>query len=195
MSRPSGAEGDSRPSGAEEDSRPSGAEGGPRPTTSAPLPADVLDRLRRSVPLALTRLGVFKWGLEPIDHARTQTTLLRGLDVADSGEAIVRIGEEWCYVTIADTPLRALGVVVDASGSLCLRLDDGRVVRLDPETLWEEPGQGLRCEVPAQTSARPLAVRFTNAAQMDLAQHLEVDERGGAVLHVGQARHRIRREL
>ena len=59
-----------------------------------------------------------------------------------------------------------------AQAPLWVRLDDGRVLPLSLESLWEEPGRGLRCSVPSRRSGRGLAARFTNTAQMDMARWL-----------------------
>jgi hypothetical protein len=56
-----------------------------------------------------------------------------------------------------------------------VRLDDGRRVAVDPGTIWEEPGRGLRATVPSASTSRPVSVRFSNRAQMDLAPSLERD--------------------
>jgi len=146
--------------------------------TPAGLPPEVLERMRRGVPLVLTAGGAFRWGEEPITHARVIEALRAGLDVTDAGEPTTAIGPQWCYLKVEDTPLRVVAVAedpADPSHAPLLRLDDGRDVRLDPSTLWEEPELGLRCEVPSQRSGRALAARFTNRAQSDLARWIELE--------------------
>lgn len=134
----------------------------------------LLERLRRGVPLRLTPMGVLRWGDEDITHARVREALRRGLDVTDDGEPIVRIGPHWCYLSVEDTLFRV--EAVDVKGDvLHARLDDGRTVELDPTTLWEEPGHGLRATVPTAPTGRPASARFTNRAQIDLAELLETD--------------------
>jgi hypothetical protein len=135
----------------------------------------MLERMRRGVPLVLGAGGTFRWGDEPITHAGVIEALRAGLDVTDGGEPTVGIGPQWCYLKVEDTPLRVVAVFAGDDGAPLLRLDDGRDVPLDPATLWEEPGAGLRCAVPSQRSGRPLAARFTNRGQSDLAPWLDLD--------------------
>ncbi|MGH1339915.1 MAG: hypothetical protein ACRBN8_00075 [Nannocystales bacterium] len=150
----------------------------------------MLERLRRGVPLVLSRTGRFRFDGADVTHARVESALRAGLDVTAEGEPIVHLGAQWCYVTVEDCPLRATAV------SLCdshvqLRLDDGRTLPLTAETLWEEPELGLRASVPAAHSGRPIAVRFTNAASMQLSEWIHFDEHDAAVLEVGGVRHTI----
>jgi uncharacterized protein len=150
---------------------------------------ELLERMRRGVPMRMSALGEFFFGDEQITHQRTRQALRAGLDATETGEPTVQIGGQWCYLKVDDCPLRALGVRTDDAG-LHVKLDDGRILPLDPRTLWEEPEAGLRCEVPSATSGRPLAVRFTNTAQMDLAAHM-VEDRGRPCLVVQGMRYEI----
>lgn len=138
------------------------------------IDAETLERLRRGVPLRLSALGEFVFGDGPITHPRVRDALRAGLDTSETGEPIVRLGPQWCYLTVDDLPLRVTAVH-SHDGAPMLRLDDAREIPLDPHTLWEEPGAGLRCEVPSQTTGRPLSARFTNTAQMDLATWIDLD--------------------
>lgn len=143
------------------------------------LDPQTLERLRRQVPLRLDRQGQFLFEDDPVSHPGVRALFLKGLDTTPGGEPALRVGEQWVYLKVEDCLLRATGVERDASGDPRLRLDDGRELPLDPKTLWEEPGQGLRCAVPSQLSGRPLSVRFTNTALADLAPWLVVDEATG----------------
>lgn len=138
----------------------------------------------------IDRQGAFEIDGGPVTHPRIIDALRHGIDVNDAGEPIVRLGTQWAYLTVEDTPLRATAVVATDTG-LELRLDDGRVVPLVPETLVDEREYGLRCTAPARGSGRPLAVRLTNHARMDLADHLEIDDDGAATLRYRGAHHRI----
>jgi len=150
----------------------------------------MLDKLRRGVPLILSRTGRFRFDGADVTHPRVQSALRGGLDVTPQGEPIVHLGAQWCYLSVEDCPLRA--TTVDARGdTLQLRLDDGRTLPLLAETLWEEPEQGLRATVPAASSGRPLAVRFTNAASMQLSEWIHFDENDAPVLEIGPVRHTI----
>jgi len=154
------------------------------------LDPDTLDRLRRGIPLRLDRGGRFHLGDEPVTHPRVHAAFLAGLDLSDAGEATLQVGNQWCYLTIDDCPLRATGVLGDADG-LQLRLDDGRSVALDPASVWEDD-HGLRAVAPAQRSGRPLAVRLGNTAAMDLSAWVD-DQAEPPALVLGARRHPIRR--
>lgn len=159
-------------------------------TTPEGLPPDVLDKLRRSVPLRMGAMGDLTIGGDPVTHPRVLAALRAGLDADEQGEPTVRIGAHWCYLTVDDCPLRATAVMAAGDG-LDVRLDDGRTVPLPPSTLWDQPGRGLRFCTPSATSGRPLAVRFTNRAQMDLAPWLLLEDDGTATLTLGGARYRV----
>lgn len=138
------------------------------------LDPDTLDRLRRGIPLRLDRTGHFHLGDEPVTHPRVHAAFLAGLDISDTGdtgEPTLHVGNQWCYLTVDDCPLRATGVLGDPT-NLQLRLDDGRTLPLDPTSVWEDD-QGLRATAPSQRSGRPLAVRFNNTASMDLSAWIE----------------------
>jgi hypothetical protein len=152
-----------------------------------PIDDVTLERLRRSVPLRLSAMGEFHWDDGPVTHPRVIEALRQGLDVSESGEPTVRIGPHWCYLTVDDCILRATAVDQGANETLWLRLDDGRRVPLAIETLWEQPGAGLRCTVPSTGSGRPLSVRFTNQAQMDLSAFVEFDGDRPIVRNGGRA--------
>jgi hypothetical protein len=168
----------------------------PAAPAHAPAPAldpALLERLRRGVPLSLGERGTWAFDGEPVTHPGVARALTDGLDLSDGGEPIVALGAQWCYVTIVDTPLRVLAVDGDAAG-LWLRLDDGRRVALDASTLVEDDGRGLRATVPSRAHGRPLAARFTNRAQADLAPLLGWDDaRDRPLLRQGGVEHLIPR--
>lgn len=157
------------------------------------LPPEVLDRLRRSLSLHMDATGALSIDGEAVTHPRVDRALRAGLDVTDEGEITTAIGTHWSYLTVADCPLRATAVLRPNQPDTApmLRLDDGRTLPLRPQTLWNEPGRGLRCSVPAARSSRALAVRFTNTAQMDLLPWLVLDEPEGDALVVGARRYPI----
>lgn len=136
---------------------------------------ELLERMRRGVPLRLSAGGTWWFGDELVTHPGVARALREGVDVSDTGEPIVALGPQWCYVTVDDTPLRVDAVTRDAD-ALSVRLDDGRVVAIDPAGLREHAELGLSCEVPSGRSGRPLRARFTNRAQADLAPWLEWDD-------------------
>lgn len=170
------------------------------PSGSPALDPATLERLRRGVPLRMSARGELRFDDEPVTHPRVQQALREGLDVSDGGEPIARLGPQWCYLTIDDLPLRATAVRREGD-ALLMRLDDGRELPLAVQTLWDEPDRGLRAEVPSRTSGRPLGVRFTSQAHLDLATFLEdgledalEDADGPLVLVLGSERRVIPRE-
>ena len=153
----------------------------------APLDPAILERLRRGVPLRMTARGELRFDEQPVTHPRVRRALREGLDVSDSGEPIVRLGQQWCYLTVDDCPLRATAVTREGD-RLQMRLDDGRWVALAVASVWSEPVRGLRSTAPSRHSGRALAVRFDNRAQMDLAPWLEIDDDDRVVLVLGEQR-------
>jgi len=160
-------------------------------TIPGDLPPDVLDKMRRGIAMRMGPMGNFTLDGEAITHVRVLAVLRAGLDITASGEITVRIGTQWCYLTVDDCPLRVLAVTGSGAEPPQMRLDDGRSVPLDPHTLWDEPERGLRCTAPAADSGRPLPVRFTNRAQMDLAAWLDIADSGSAALVLGAQRYPI----
>ncbi len=101
-------------------------------TARPSLDPELLERLRRGVPLRMHRTGELRLGGEPITHPRVEQALREGLDLSDGGEPIVRLGAQWCYLTIDDCPLRATAVTRD-DHTLTVRLDDGEVLEVELE--------------------------------------------------------------
>jgi hypothetical protein len=133
---------------------------------------ETLERLRRGLRLRLSPTGEFRFDDGPVTHPRVIEALRHGLDATDEGEPIVRLGEQWAYLIVEDCVLRATAVWRERD-QLRLRLDDGRELPVPVQTLWEEPHLGLRCQVPSRATGHPLSVRFTNRAQMQLAEWIE----------------------
>lgn len=142
------------------------------------LDAETLEKLRRGFPLHMDRQGQFSFEGDPITHPGVLRMFRANLDATEEGEVTVGVDGKWVYLKLADLPLRALRVdrPRDDEVGPQLILDDGRRLPLDADTLWEEPGEGLRCTVPARGSGRPLGVRLLNTALMDLARWLVWDD-------------------
>ncbi|HEY0134990.1 MAG TPA: hypothetical protein VGB85_12940 [Nannocystis sp.] len=155
------------------------------------LDPETLERLRRGIPLRLDRTGQFHLGDEPVIHPRVRAAFLAGLDHNDAGEPTLHVGNQWCYLTVDDCPLRATGILPDPDGALTMRLDDGRTVPLDPTTVRVDD-EGLRCLAPSQPTSRPIPVRLGNTAAMDLSAFIEGDG-DTATLVVGSQRIALRR--
>jgi hypothetical protein len=148
---------------------------------------EMLDRLRRGVPLVLSPTGRFRFDGEDVTHSRVESALRAGLDVTEAGEFIVYLGEQWCYLCVEDCPLRVTAVW-EADDTLRVRLDDGRELSLAVESLREQPNAGLWVRVPAARSGRLLPARFTNAASVELSAWIRFDDDDETpVLEVGGA--------
>jgi hypothetical protein len=144
----------------------------------ADLDPELLERLRRGFPLHMDRQGHFSFEGDPLTHPGIVRLFRAHLDATEAGEVIIELEGKWVYVQLDDLPLRALRIDTphgDERGPQLL-LDDGRRVALDPNTLREEPGAGLRCTVPARASGRPLGVRLSNTAAIDLLAFMVWDE-------------------
>ncbi len=139
-----------------------------------PLDPEVLERLRHALDLRIHADGRLTMGGEPVTHPNVARVVRSGLDVGEDGRLRMVLGDQWCYVHADDTPLRVRAVWREGDG-LRLRLDDGRTLALDPSTLVEDK-LGLRTQVPARRSGRPLAARFENRALSDLAPYLHVQD-------------------
>ncbi|NVB42795.1 hypothetical protein G6O69_33545 [Pseudenhygromyxa sp. WMMC2535] len=146
------------------------------PAALGGLDPAVLEKLRRGFPLRMDRQGNFNFEGDAITHPGVVDFFRACLDVTEAGEVTLGsglTGGQWLYLKCDDLPLRALRVDEargEGESGPQLLLDDGRRVALDPESLWEEPGAGLRCTAPARESGRPLGVRLRNAAAMDLSR-------------------------
>ncbi len=147
------------------------------------LPPEFLERIRRGFPLRLDAMGRFLFEEDEITHPGVLGLFRAGIDLNDAGELIFRVGEQWTYLNASDCALRVLAVGGTKENPQ-LSLDDGRKLTLDWATLREDEGSGLRCKVPSQGSGRGLPARFTNAAALELAEWIEVDDAGRARVHL-----------
>ncbi len=153
------------------------------PGLPEPLDPATLDKLRRGFPLRMDRQGGFTFEGDPLTHPGVVALFRKGIDCSEAGEIELHVADQWTYLNVDDLPLRAVRVDVPRTeeSAPMLLLDDGRRLPLDPATLWEEPGAGLRCTVPSQRSARPLGVRLSNRAAIDLGEWMvwpDADEAG-----------------
>lgn len=141
-----------------------------------------LEKLRRGFPLHMDRQGNFRFEGDLISHPGIVRLFRTKLDATEAGEVTVGLEGKWVYLDLDDLPLRALRVDAPRGEERMpqLILDDGRRLPLDPASLWEEPGAGLRCTVPARESGRPLGVRLSNTAAVDLSAWLGEDDAGEA---------------
>jgi hypothetical protein len=154
----------------------------------------LLERLRRGFPLHMDRQGNFSFEGDAITHPGIVRLFRANLDATENGEVTLGLEGKWVYLKLDDLPLRALRVDAPHEGETGpqLMLDDGRRLSLDPGTLCEDPGGGLRCTVPSQPSGRPLGVRLSNTAALDLSSwFVWDDEQDRPRLEIDGQRHDI----
>ena len=75
-------------------------------TESSPmLTAEALELMRRSVPLRIDKEGRWFHDGSPFRHVRLADVFSAGLDLhPETGEAIVRVADRFCYIECAGTP-------------------------------------------------------------------------------------------
>ncbi len=114
-----------------------------------------------------------------VEHPRIVEVFNRGIERADDGRYLIRVGPDWAHVQVDDAPLTVVGARVEAD-AVILALSDGREERLDPETLRLSPAGVLSCTARGGT----LPARFSRDAHFVVGDRLT--ERGGRyVLQVG----------
>ncbi|MEZ4401175.1 MAG: hypothetical protein R3B06_14210 [Kofleriaceae bacterium] len=134
-------------------------------TAPAPLPPEVLERLR-TVGLRIDGAGRLWHQAAPVTHAGLRRALLRWLDVLPDGRPIVRLDElRYAYVEVDDTPLRVTAVRWDGDAPVA-HVDDDTDEPLALATLAADPDGRLRCRVRGGR----LAARLTSAAQQVLLE-------------------------
>jgi hypothetical protein len=106
---------------------------------------------------------------EPVHHERTLEVLWRGLEPAEGGGWIVRVGRESAPVAVDGTPYVVLGIA-HGPGSIALRIAGGSQEPLVPETLRVGRDGLLRATL---ASGHP--ARFSRAAQIALGMLLSED--------------------
>jgi hypothetical protein len=137
---------------------------------SSPVDPEMLEKLRRGFPLEMDASGRFYFEGDPLTHPRLVNFFRNSLDRSPDGDVLLRVGEQFVYLRVHDLPLRVRAVEADEQDAPVLLLDDGRRCPLHPDSLWEEPERGLRCDVPARESGRPLGARFSNRGQAELSR-------------------------
>lgn len=147
------------------------------------MDASQLDALRHSIDLRLDADGRWFHDGEPFTHAGLIALFNRGLDVSpDTGEPIVRIGEQWAYIRCDDVPFVVRSVRV-ADDQLRLVLNTEAEVLCRPGDLRVGPTGLLYAEL-----GRHRRARFGRAAQASLADDLDEDAEGRVCLSVGPVR-------
>ncbi|NDG84076.1 MAG: hypothetical protein EBX52_03440 [Proteobacteria bacterium] len=126
--------------------------------------------------LILTRNGVWLSNGEEITHEKTMLAFSRNLYRCKDGFEI-RIGSERKTVHVEDTLYFVTGIEGDPAIGYTLRLNDGRLVNLEPETLRYGPGR-LTCSVSHPNEGTHEEARFLSPAYYGILNHLESDPDG-----------------
>ena len=150
---------------------------------------EVLEAIRRQSGLRLDREARFWLHDEPITHARTLSALHAGMALHErTGEPIVRVGREWAYVEVEDTPAFVVGLE-GPPNAFVMRLADGEREPLVPRALV------LRGEAALYTRVRDntLPARFLRAAWQVLSEHIELDAASQACVVLGGQRTHLAR--
>lgn len=120
---------------------------------------------------------------EPIEHPRIIEIFNTSLVPAEGGRFQLRVGQDWCFVQVADAAYEVRAVDADAQGQLGLRLSDRSAELLVPSSLQADGEGRLSCQVK-EGQAR---ARFSREAQAQLGAFLEMSEEGQLVLNTGKA--------
>jgi hypothetical protein len=118
---------------------------------------------------------------ELVEHPNIVRAFNAGLEPADGGRFILRVGRDWCFVDVEDSAYAVTAVdLTEEATAFSVRLSDQTAERLDPLTLTLEDGV-LTCRVK-QGRAK---ARFSRDAQFALGQCLE-PAGAGVVLRAGE---------
>lgn len=126
--------------------------------------------------IILTKEGVWLSNGEEITHPGTLTGFSRNLFRSKDGFEI-RLGNERKTIHVEDTIYFIHGLEGDPEKGFGLRLNDGRVERLDPATLQYRPGR-LTCLVAHPPEQTREEAKFLTTAYYELLKHFEPAEGG-----------------
>lgn len=144
------------------------------------MDAEALEHLRRSIDLRLDAEG--RWWHEgaPFEHPGVVALFDRGLDThPETGEAIVRVGDQWAYVRVDDTPF-VVRRLVEGEGGLWAELNNGERHEV-PGDAFEAGAAGV---VYLALTPRRRA-RLARTAQAALAPRIEAQADGTLVVRAG----------
>lgn len=149
-----------------------------------------LELIRRASGLTLDAEGELQHEGDPIRHPGLHKLFQSGLDVQPTGEAIVRVGEQWAYVLTPGTPFVVQRLRV-AGDDVALDLNTGETVQL--------PAQNVQLRLRGEhelTVALPKpghVARFGRRAWHALADGFDMTEGGEVWLHLGPHRLLVQR--
>lgn len=123
----------------------------------------------------------------PVEHPRIIQVFNEGLQVTDDGKFKLVVGNDWCFVTVADAAFWAVAVDETTDGRLSLRLSDRTAEALD-ETGLAVGADGV---MTARVKGGKAKARFNRDAQYQLGERLE-ETPSGLTLRVGAAQRPVR---
>ena len=141
-----------------------------------------LDKLRRSSGISIDNRGHW-WHLDqPFEHQRVIKILNQGLDWYSDieetlprtpmdlwkGEAIIKMGDQWCYVSCNLTPFLITKLQIGTQDKLIAKLNTGEEYELGPLALRDEI-------IYSRLRFNRLA-RFSVHAQLQVIDWLEEDQ-------------------
>lgn len=153
----------------------------PAPAAGPPEGADhaaVLEWFRRSVDLRLDAEGRWFHDGEPFEHPRLIALFDHGLDThPETGEAILHVGDKWCYVRADDRPFVVRRFDL-SEGALWATLNNGERLAVTANARFVV-GPGERVVVQLDAGRHRLA-RLGRSAWHRLAQWIEAAAEGSA---------------
>lgn len=126
---------------------------------------------RAAFGLRMDAAGRFWRDGEVFEHPRIVAFLRRHIE-QEAGGYVVRLGQQWVPLELADLPVRVRSLA--ASGNeLRLDLDDGRKgVLADPQKLRCDAQERVSCQVPSVSGSSTLDARLSNHALMQVSEYL-----------------------
>lgn len=136
--------------------------------------ASKLESLRRRSGLALDIDGNWWHDGTAFEHSGIIAALNKGIDLhPESGEPIVRVGKQWCYIEAAGTtPFLAMRLHIDGTGHIALKLNTNQSTNTIGAS-WQLRFGALHCLL-----ADDRLVRLSRHAQAQIADYLTETEDG-----------------
>jgi hypothetical protein len=132
--------------------------------------------------LRLDREGRWWHDDELVEHPRVIEAFNRGLEPAEGGRFVLRIGQDWCFVRVDGAAYRVIAVD-DAPGGPWVRLSDRTAEPLAGDSVRLDEDGAFTCGVKAGRAR----ARFSRDAQFQLSPWLD-EEAGRYVLRLPSGR-------
>ncbi len=155
-----------------------------------PPTSQQLELIRRASGLTLDAEGELQHEGDPILHPGLHALFQSGLDVLPTGEAIVRVGDQWAYVLSPGSPFVVQRLWVDGA-QVALDLNTGETVHMPAECVQLRLRGEHELTVALPQPGR--IARFGRRAWHGLADGFDMAEDGGVWLHLGPHRLLVQR--